>query len=292
MRRNYFTSFFVLSLMIASTIVNAKTTSSDCIEQAFSLLKHESEKNAFLRHTWAHQFIDCESATLGIEVVIHEAVHFEDLGVPAGINEEELVVWFQKPSNIKFNIFLIDGSKGGEINVANLPKPQKMIMSFLKKYYPHILNDDSHTLQSLLEGYITDSQMLSSYSLSKGLTTEFNAYMHGLRTEVNAYSDQNEKPMQRYGVLGFMFFFKAYLYEVQKQYPSIWKKLVSPKNAEKVIALFQQSVDVLEMSEHCSTMDEFERNDLFGLFADQKYMSAVKEILINQSDLLARLSCK
>lgn len=202
------------------------TVIEDCLGQAISLLVIESEKNIFQRHPFTHQFLDCNSNTLGLEAVIHEATHFEDLGVPAGFNEKEVEIWLSKASNVNFNLFLIDNSKRGEIEVNQAPEPQESILSFLKEYYPNILSDESHTIQSFLNLYIRDLATLSSYSFSKGLVTELNAYTHGLMIEQRLKLNTHELLSQRYGILSFLFFFKAYLFELKNHNPSLWNGII------------------------------------------------------------------
>lgn len=285
-------TLFAITLLISLSSFGAELSQHDgCNEVAYQTLKDDGEKFIFNRHTWTHQFIDCNSSTYAMEIVIHEATHFEDLGVPAGVNQVELEKWFSNPKNIKFNQYLISGQKNGEMQLKTSPKPKTFILKFLKTNYPNILSDDSHMLQSFLEGYINDTSMLASYSFTKGIVTELNGYVHGLKVEQRIKGNGHELE-QRYGVLGFLFFAKAYLAQIKKDLPSVWKEIKTAQNLQLLINLFRDASTVLMTSDHCNTMDEMEKRDLFSLVSDPKYLGAMEEVLASQPDIINKIVCR
>lgn len=289
-------STFVVSL-IALLIISQQSFGaehsklSDCSELAYQKLKDDSEKLIFSRHTFTHQFIDCMSPTYGTEIVIHEAVHFEDLGVPAGINQVDLEKWFSNPNNIKFNQYLLSGQKNGELQLKKSPKPKTLIINFLQTNYPNILNDDSHMLQSFLEIYVNDTDALVSYSFSKGIITELNGYIHGLKIE-QRIKGNNKQLEQRHGVYGFLFFMKAYLAQIKKDHRSVWKEIKTHQNIKHLINLLRDASTVLVASDHCNTMGEIEKRDLFSIVSDPKHLGEMEEILVTQPEILSKILCR
>ncbi len=285
-------NLYLIALLIS--FLNFEVRANNCVGQVESLLTEASEILVFKKHTFTHIFADCNEAKFGADIVLHEAVHFEDLGVPAGLNEQELMVWYSDPSNINFNLLLIDGSRLGEMQSQNLPMPRDLILNFLKKNYPSIYSDPNHSIQSLVDGYLKDHSTLASFSFVRGLTTELNAYIHGLRAEqrIKRSLGIGGSIYQRYGVLGFMFFFKAYLSELRTSYPAHWNSIVNSSDKSYIKEIFAEALIVLKFSDHCNTMDWFERNEFFALFEDQNYFLAVENIVGKNSSLLKEILCK
>lgn len=263
---------------------------ADCVGPASQLLKEKAEKSLFTRQTWTHRYLNCDSDTFDLEGIIHEAVHTEDLGAPPGLTYAELEQWAANPGLIRLNVMLLDGSKIGELQIGALPKPKHLITEFLQKYYPDVIDNEGHALNEFLELYIRDESIRSAVSFNIGQVTEFNGYIHGLRTESRIKSP-TEPLWQRYGVLSFMFFFKAYLYQLKNNHQDIWKKLSTKHNSEFITALFSQAEEVLSTTQHCNTMDHTERDDLFKLFSDSKLFDGLVEVLASRPDLLKSILC-
>ena len=121
--------------------------------------------------------IDCESKSYGLELLIHETAHMEDLGA-------------------------LNGNRLDEINVKEFPPPQKLMKRFIKQNYPFFfLKENNGAVISLYDAYLNDSSMLSTTSFSKGLT-EINANAHGPRTEYKVTKEN----FQLYGFLGHTLF--------------------------------------------------------------------------------------
>lgn len=246
-----------------------------------SKLTHPTEIDLVKKHPLMfQQFLDCQSETLGLEVIIHEAAHMEDVGAPAFSSAEEMGKWFEDLSRINFDLTLMSYEKIGELKTKDFPSPHVMVNAFMQKHYPEILSDDGHSIHSLLKDYIDDLNMLSANSFSMGLT-ELNAYAHGLRTEFQVA----RKFESRKGLFGFLFFLKAYLYQLRDTDPAKFSLLLKPENKIYLTKLIDQSAEVLKQTSHCTSLEPIERRDFFNLLNDKNFFEGFEEINLNASSL-------
>lgn len=275
---------FVLCL-----ILSFASFASNCFDEAKSLLQNPSEIYVFERHPYMHQFIDCESPTKGMEVVIHETVHFEDLGIPTKITAIELEEWFRNNPIMKADIYSLDGIHNGAIILDNAPTPKTLVLKFLNENYAEVMKNEDHPIHGWLEGYILDDSTLASYSFPSGLT-ELNAYIHGLIIEYRIKKDlPPENPyqnliVQRWGLWHFLFLLKAYTYELKNNSSNEWLLLNNDHNSKIIRSLIHDARKALTESSHCELVNEGEIS-LFKLFSDPRYFSGLKEILGSEDNL-------
>jgi hypothetical protein len=273
-------------LLMICLLIAVTNSSASCESQARTSL-NQNERYLVGKHPLMFKmFIDCSAPDFGIGVVIHESVHMEDLGAPKFTTERQMARWFQNESNIKFNLFTVEQRKIGELSTDQFPTPNKMINRFLEENYKNVLEDESHSLHSLLDGYINDLHTLAARSFSRGLT-ELNAYGHGLISEHRLKGISN----QRYGLLGFTFFLKAYLFQLSKEYPSKFRELMNANNRAYISKIMEQTAGALTISEHCSNMDEIELRDFLPLLADEAFSTPLRSILIDPR-ILDLMTCK
>ncbi len=271
--------------MIRGSSVPMNTSAFSCENRAKALL-NDQEKYVINKHPlMLKAYLDCNSKTYGLEVIIHEAVHMEDVGAPKFKTFKELERWSKNEENIKFNLYTTEHKYLGEIAVNDFPTPNELVNTFLRQNYPDIIEDDSNAILSLVEGYIDDLGTLAARSFSQGIT-ELNAYAHGLKTEYRLKKEHE----QRYGLLGFTFFLKAYLYQLKKEYPEKFDQLKSLPNRNYISSLLHQTADVLVETSHCTNMDETELRDFIPLLSDERYLDAIKEILLSDLEL-KRILC-
>jgi hypothetical protein len=85
--------------------------------------------------------IDCESKSYGLELLIQETAHMEDLGASNVKTFKVLERWFKK--NVKFSFYALNGNRLDEINVKDFPLPQKLMKRFIKQNYPFFLKENN-----------------------------------------------------------------------------------------------------------------------------------------------------
>lgn len=284
----------LLSLCLFASV--APVVAADCSKEAFNFLKEESEIFVVPRHTMMHAFIDCSVSTLGIEVVLHEAVHAEDLGIPSGTKLEDLVAWFEQNPNAEANLFSLDQKHIGAIKLPDAPTPKSLVLKFLNENYASVIADLDHPIHGWLEGYILVDETFASNSFPKGLT-ELNAYIHGLRLEyrVKKSLSQND-PMnliyfQRHGLWHFLFLMKAYVHELKKGSPESWNQLNHETNTDILSSLIADAATSLAGTNHCQISDPQEKA-LFELFADPKFLDEMYEVMKASSSKLDLILCK
>jgi hypothetical protein len=270
-----FALIFCSSLAIASR--------PPCWDLIMKHLKEPSEKYLFTVHPVLHSFIDCEQPGFGLPILIHEASHFEDLGIPHYASAEDIQLWWEEGRFFEFSLYSLDGKKHGEMSIKNAPKPQMLILKFLKRNHPEVMANESHTIHSFVEGYLNDPDVYSSYLFTKGLVTELNAYTHGLRIE-SRYPAKRDSANQRYGVLSFLIFFKAYIYEAKTD-TTLWIQLKRPENSKYMQLLFKQAARMLKLTNHCQNMNDFERKDLHGLLIVESSLGPLRELLQDEHSL-------
>jgi hypothetical protein len=261
-----------------------------CLNEAQKFLKEISEITLFKKHVSMHEFADCDRPTFGIDVIIHEAIHLEDLGVPAGLSRLEVETWFKNHTHkLKANFISLNNQHKGSLNLSESPSPKKLVMNFLKKHYLSILNDREHPIHDWLNMYILDTETLASTSFPNGLT-ELNAYIHGLRIEnrvisgLSADNPYKNHLSQRHGLWHFLFVLKAYLMELKESYPRIWEELLREKNSQILNSLIKDSGNILSTTNHCNLTDEDEKKH-FSLLEDSKYFEGLVGLLKNKNDL-------
>lgn len=294
---NIYVFFILISLVSChssdnssqSSIVNS-TQDPLCLEKAKSFLEDPVEIRLFEKYPSSHIFKQCESQSKGIEVIIHEAVHFEDFEVPEGLNFDETEKWLKNSSNVnKANFISLDSSDLGSIDTTKNFPPRLLIMNFLKSYYQEVLDDKDHAIHTWLNLYILDENTSASSSFSNGLT-ELNAYTHGLRLENRVKKKFSSDGIsdkflgQRQGLLFFIFYLKASLHEIKKTDPIVWQEFLSENNRRVIDSLVKNAEIVLSSSNHCDLIDENDKM-LYSIFSDSGYFEALNEVLLNTVDL-------
>ncbi len=288
--KNTILAFILFSLSSASS-------AADCTQEAFKLLEEESEIYVVDRHTMMHGFLDCSLSTFGMEVVVHEAVHTEDLGVPAGLKLEELENWFIENPNAEANLFSLDKKHIGAISLLNAPTPKVLVLKFLSENYPDVMGDSEHPIHDWLAAYILDETTYASNSFPRGLT-ELNAYIHGLRFEARVKKDLPNSDAskflmgQRHGLYHFLFLLKAYVHELKQAAPNSWVSLNQKLNQEIIKSLITDAKTSLVSSQHCAPIIDIDEKALFDLLADPKFFNELRSLLQESALDLDTVLCK
>lgn len=283
MMNSFLLGFFVL------TLNSAFSADVNCLLEAKNFLKEPNEFYLFESHISLHAFADCERPTKGIDVIIHEAVHFEDLGAPAGLSYAELKKWHKENPVVKANFINLNNKHVGSIELSKSPSPKKLVMGFLKQNYPNVMKSKKHPIHEWLDTYILDKETFASTSFPNGLT-ELNAYIHGLRVEYRIIetlaADNPYKNLlgQRHGLWHFLFVLKAYLYELKFQNPRQWAEMSADNNSNIISSMLKDALEVLSSSNHCNLINEDEIQ-LFSIFSDRKYFDGLSGVIKNTDDL-------
>lgn len=237
------------------------TDRSECFEHLASTLRTETEKLIVANNPSVIELFelkcepsifDPESVSDGI-VLVHEAAHFEDLGLDP-----------EKGDTGVFNIILTDGKRiGGISGYAGLPNVKQVIQPHMEEHYSD-LSDELYFHYHL--SYVASEDAMAAEDL-RGMSTELNAYLHGLRYEhrlktiekkvpvVATYVDEAGKshtfanPMtgisQSDGAYYFLMMFGIYLDEVKAKHPDAWTTLQSLPNREFLQGLFRSAISAL-----------------------------------------------
>lgn len=236
-----------------------------CYEHLVGTLKTETEKLIVKNHPSVMELFDIkcdesifdpQSVSDGV-VLVHEAAHFEDLGLDPKVGDTG-----------EFNIILTDGTRiGGIQNFSELPNVQKVIQPHVVKNYSD-LNDEMYFHYH--QTYVASDNAMAAEDL-RGMSTELNAYLHGLRyeyrmkkiekyvPEIATFIDENGKshsfpnPMievsQSDGAYYFLMMFGVYFNEIKAKHPSAWKSLQSETNRNFIQSLLRSAISALDETE-------------------------------------------
>lgn len=278
-------SSFILFFMTFSLYASS-TNQPPCLDEVHESLKDPTDKYLLKAHPALYGFINCSQPHYGLSIFLHEAVHLEDKGIPHKATIQEIEVWHRQGKIFPFQLFDIDGLKHQEMQIEDAPKPQTLVLNFLSKYHPTVLEDPDHEMQYYVD-YLNDPQTIASYDFTKGLVTEFNAYTHGVRFESRIHPKYRVGQIN--GLFAFALFFKAYIHEAKSD-TDLWKKLLSDSNRKQLRFLFDQVSHVLKISNHCKFIDETTK-EFLDLLGEERTMAPLSEIL-SESKIMKQILCK
>lgn len=277
-----------MKTLILSALFLSSSAFANCEEQALALLKTPTEQRLYHEYPYLQSFIDCESEGFGALVVLHEGVHFNDIGIPANLSAAEMEEWMNtnKPDPGIFSLINLDGTKLGKIELKSPPAPSDVIRPYLSQNYSALMQNKDHQVHHWLEAYNDDAEMLSAQSFSMGLT-ELNAYIHGLAVEFRHVDETQPYKIvgQREGVWYHLFTTKIYLTELKNKHPEEWKLMMSEHNRRLMTTLILNAAKVMEVSGHCKIKKEDIFHQMFDLVSDQKDLAALSEVLLDQKPL-------
>ena len=269
------TPIFVLNLLLIGmtlTIISSKVLGSgrDEIEKRsyeMILERSGSENNLFSTPTEQTVFKDHghlidyfvqdqSDEIVGLVVWLHEAIHFEDLGMvnlePNGF--DALKTGEEETFKDSFKLFLSNGQRMSSLD-GDFPKPSQVLLPLINTLKLDL--SPENPFGRSWEEYILDDKTLSSTSFSLGMFTELNAYCHGT---LSAFKWKNQQPFkfmdaidmgemsfytQRQGLLFFLTMFKMYLSGLDI---STYNNLKKESNLNKIRSLLLQAFQTLELT--------------------------------------------
>ncbi len=248
-----------------------------CREKFLSSLTSDSEK--FLNDKFPDNFkqfnpscnnsSDMDFALVGGIGVLHEDVHYQDIGYDG---------------THKVNFITVDNEfLGGFSGHENLPETPKLINPFLEKNFKDLISGDNFFTETHL-GYIGDLEFPAGTDLLY-MTSELNAYTHGLKYEHSVRGKLSNPKMigssQYDGVYYFLTMFDNYLKLAKENNKNDWSILTNKTNKKILQKIFKSSIDTLDKANHCDNAKEVTQysSQWLNFVKSQKISKEMKEFL-------------